>query len=63
LTTIQKLLEKDLVKKMPIKLKTQLRKTQEIADVIIGMDKKSSEGGEAGGPEIRVLSDLASTVQ
>jgi len=36
LNTIQNLLEKDMVKKMPIKLKAQLRQTQDIADAIIG---------------------------
>jgi hypothetical protein len=36
LNTIQLLLEKDMVKKMPIKLKAQLRQTQDIADAIVG---------------------------
>ena len=35
LLTIQRLLEKDMVKKMPIKLKAQLRVTQQIADVMV----------------------------
>ncbi len=49
---------------MPIKLKTQLRKTQEIADVIIGIGQGTKDvASSAEDQGIRVLSDLASTMQ
>ena len=39
---IQRLLEEDCAKKMPQRLKARLKRTQDIADVIVGQEQSGS---------------------